>query len=613
MKKILSISAIFVGIGLIICLIVGFCLPIDVSVAKGSAVVFKLLTGFEFFIKYLPPLIFTGFTISCAVQYGRNPEGSAERYSPAMFKRYKFVMITALIITAVITFATEVGGLYIRYNKNKIINQPKLINEYVKVGNNLFENGYYERAMVYADAALKLNPDSRAAQNLKDKSDVEINRQNNINYRFRLYEAANEDLNSVTQVKIDADQILAVYNCYTKAKECYENKEWFNAHYYAELGKSLATPKDPNLKQLQIISTSAWNNLTQQTKLAKNQDQINFDRKYEGYKALVEKDDLKAYYIFKELFETSPDLQRDPDVKFYLEIAENRVHEKYFFIDETFELASFESANDVYYAYPYKDGSKDIIYFKGVSTVQATGNSIQYLRNLTIESIDANGELFRTMTVPYAKVLPVDCKSINSTTKMLMGIDDKADFVPYIMLNSVGRDKPNTEIRAKFIYADGSTETNTDYLLLPLPYSDFLMLETVGQNPDLMPIPNLFKMVKRASEFGFSPEIFCQSLLSRLMFPVVIILIILYLAAFGWINRININDYFKMSWAFAFPFMFVIGVLFYRVILFCFKLINFAVLGFVNGIVPAIFVCLGINIFCFVGLSLYFCGRRSRM
>ena len=74
-------------------------------------------------------------------------------------------------------------------------------------------------------------------------------------------------------------------------------------------------------------------------------------------------------------------------------------------MDETLELESFEDANDIHFAYKYPDGSKDVVYCKGVTTVAGTGKSIQYLRELSICSMDKDGKLFRTMSVPYAKVL----------------------------------------------------------------------------------------------------------------------------------------------------------------------------------------------------------------
>lgn len=611
MKKIWSVLSFFLVFGLVVCFVVGFCSNVSVSVPKGSAFLYKLLTGLKYFIKYLPILTITGFVVSCSVYFGRNSEGSTSRFSKAMNERYKLVMITSLIIAFVLTICTEVCGVLINQKNTAIVNQPKLINDYISVGNKLFDNGYYERAMRYADAALKLDGNSEKASDLKAKADIEINRAKTSNLRIKLYESV-EEAEKVERVKIDAAQINEVYKLYQQAKEAFDNKEWFNAHYYAELGINLATPKDPNLEELKKISTAAWNNLSEYHDLAKNDKQQAFDKKYEGYLALVQKDDLKAYYIFRELYLSSREFQSDPDVVFYLEIAENRINERYFFVDETFELESFENANDIYFANEYQDGSKDIIYFKGMTTVEETGNSIQYLRDFTIKSVDSNGKLFRTMHTPYAKVLPVSTKSLTLNTKSLMGITDDIEYVPYIMLRSVGRDVPNNENIPVYTYENGNIENNSDYMIMAIPYNDFIMLESITNEPDNISIIQLFKLVFSVSRYGYSSEVFGQSFMNRLYYPLMIVILFLILAAFAWNNRIGTNTYFKFSWLIAFPIFLIVAAVFYSAVMYIYKLINYAILGGF-GIPSGIIIGGVFYAVLFIIVSILFLARNSKV
>ena len=362
MKKIFGILSIFIGIGLIVSFVMGFLSDVPSTVPQSSVVVYKIMTSLQNFGRYIPGVAITGFVVSCSVHFGRNSEGSTERFSKAMMDRFKVVMIVSISVAFLLTICTEVLVLVTANKKASIINRPKIVNDYINVGNKLFDNGYYERAMNYADAALKLSPNEKNALNLRDRADVEINRARTSNIRFKLYESV-EEAEKVDRVVIDAEQINEVYKLYEKAQTAYDKKEWFNAHYYSELGIKLATSKDPNLEELKKLSTAAWNNLTEYHNLAKTEGQLLFEKKYQGYLALVQKDDLKAYYIFRELYQSSREMQSDPDVVFYLQIAENRINERSFFVDETFELKSFESANDVYFAYEYADGSQDVIYF----------------------------------------------------------------------------------------------------------------------------------------------------------------------------------------------------------------------------------------------------------
>ena len=611
MKKIIGILAIFLGIGLILSFVAGFVSNVPDNVPQTSVTVYKLMTGLQYFSRYLPGIAITGFVVSCSVHFGRNAEGSTERFSKAMMDRFKIVMIISIVIAFVLTLSSEVIGLVTANVKNSIVNRPKIVNEYISVGNKLFENGYYERAMSYADAALKLSPNEKKAINLKDRADVEINRARTSNIRFKLYESV-EEAEKVDRVVIDAQQINEVYKLYQKAQEAYDNKEWFNAHYYSELGIKLATPKDPNLEELKKLSTASWNNLTEYHNLAKSEGQLTFERKYEGYLALVQKDDLKAYYIFRELYQSSREMQSDPDVVFYLEIAENRINERSFFIDETFELQSFESANDIYFSYEYADGSRDIVYFKGMTAVASTGNSIQYLRGLTVVSVDRSGEVFRTMTVPYAKVLPVSVKTLTPTTKALMGIDDSIDYVPYILLKSVGRDSPDLHNEPLYIYQNGETANTPEYLLLSIPYADFLILENSAASPEAMSLPTLFKFTHMASTYGFCNEVYGQAFMNRCFYPLWILVIFILLASFGWNNRIGPTQYFKFSWAFAFIPFILVSMLFNQLMNFLFRLMNYVLLGGF-GITGGMIAGLVLYILMLVCVSVIFVSRNSRV
>ncbi len=611
MKKIFGILSIFIGLGLVVSFVTGFMSGVPASVPSSSVFLYKFMISLQNFSKYIPAVAITGYVVSCSVHFGRNAEGSTERFSKAMMDRFKIVMIVSISIAFLLTICTEALGLLTENKKTSIINRPKIVNDYINVGNKLFDNGYYERAMNYADAALKLSPNEKKAINLRDRADVEINRARTSNIRFKLYESVEEAV-KVDHVVIDPEQIGEVYQLLLKAKDAFEKKEWFNAHYYSELGVKLATPKDPNLEELKKLSTSAWNNLTEYHDLAKNEGQMIFEKKYQGYLALVEKDDLKAYYIFRELYQSSREMQSDPDVVFYLQIAENRINERSFFVDETFELKSFESANDVYFAYEFADGSKDIVYFKGMTTVASTGNSIQYLRALTIVSVSRAGEVIRTMTVPYAKVLPVSVKTLTPTTKALMGIDDSIDCVPYIMLKSVGRDSPDIHNEPLYTYQSGETATTPEYLLLSIPYDDFLLLEKSTSTPETMPLPSLIKLVRMAVQYGFCSEVYGQAMMNRLYYPLWILIYFILLAVFGWNNRIDPDKYFKFSWAFAFIPFIMISMIFYKMIMFLFRLINYVLLGGL-GISSGMVAGLVLYIVMLIVVSVAFLSRHSRI
>ena len=583
MKKIFTILGVFLGLGFVVCFAAGMFGHVPQDVAARSSFLYKFCIGIEYFARFLPAMIISGFVISLSVYFGHNSQGSSQGFSQAMGDRFKIVIIAGLVCTFLVTLTNETFSLWSRQKRTELVNKTKIIKEYIDVGNLLLENGLNERALVYANAALKLNPNSKEARDLKSRADMEINRIFTSGLRFDLTRAQPLEVTDNSLI-MNVDQINDSYKCLLQARSAFENEQWFNAHYYSELGLKLTDPKNPNLDELRTISSQAWNNITQKHKETKSEEFAIYDQKYKGYLALVNKNDLEAYYIFRGLYENYDELKRDNDVVFYLEVATNRIEQQYFFVDETLELESFESANDVYFSYTHDNGAKEIVYFKGVTSVQSTGQSIQYLRDLTIVSLNSHGRFLRKLNVPYAKLMPVSVKNLTAATKEMLLIDEKTDFVPYLLLKAVGRDDPTIQFGPTYSYPDGSTETTPEYLIFPLKYSDFLLLEESPNNPENNSLFYLFKFVKNANDFGFSREQYGQTLLNRLLFPLYFLMLIIMLAAFAWDNRVGGNQMFRFAWVFGFPFIIIISAFFYKLALILFKLINYTILCAADGL-----------------------------
>ena len=608
MKKIIGILSLFLGIGFLLCFIAGLVIPVSVQIPDNSRFMYKFCNGMEYFLMFLPSVLFAGILVSYSVYFGHNSENTAKRFSHAMISRYKIVMITGLISVLLLSLSNETLGIMLKQKKQKIINRPKIIQQYIDSGISLYNQGLYERSQLYAKAALKLNPNSKEARDLINKTDMEINRSHINELRFDLTNAEpikDED----NSLKIDEKQLLDAYKCLLKATSAYDEKKWFDAHYYAEMGIKLASSKDPNVQKLRTISAESWNNLTELHKGAKTKEEEIYEQEYKGFTALMEDDDLQAYYIFRYLNETYPELERDNDVQFYLKVAQERVEQKYFFIDETFELQSYEDANDVYFCYNQLDGSTDIIYFKGLTNLKSAGSAVQYLRDFTILKIK-NNKWFRTMHVPYAKLMPVSVKSLNSATKSMLGISDEADFVPYIQLKSIGRDDSGQEFVPEYTYASGEVSGLPEYLIYPMPYSDFLLLEKTASNPKTMPLSTLFTLNSKASDYGFTVELFRHTLLNRLLYPLFLLSVMILLAAFSWNFRIGDTLFFRMGWVFSFPFFIAIMFVFYNIAIYVFKLINYALVMLSAG-KGALFAGIGIYVLLLLLSSVYFLSRKT--
>ena len=609
MKKIFTILSVFLGLGFVVCIVAGMFATVPQDVSSRSVFLYRFCIGIEHFARFLPAMSISGFVISLSVYFGHNSQGSTQGFSAAMGDRFKMIIISGLICTFLVTLTNETFSLWSRKKRTELVNKTKVIKEYIDVGNLLLENGLNERALVYANAALKLNPNSKEARDLKSRADMEINRIYTSTLRFDLTSAQPLETTDNSLI-MNLEQINDSYKCLLQARSAYDNEQWFNAHYYAELGIKLTDPKNPNVDELKTISAQAWNNITQKHKNINSPEYEIYDQKYKGYLALVNKNDLEAYYIFRALYENYDDLKRDSDVNFYLDVATRRIEQQYFFVDETLELESFESANDVYFSYTHDNGAKEIVYFKGVTSVQSTGQSIQYLRDLTIVSLNSHGRFLRKLSVPYAKLMPVSVKNLTAATKEMLLIDEKTDFVPYLLLKAVGRDDPEITFGPTYSFPDGSTETSPEYLIFPLKYSDFLLLEDSPNNPEDSSLFYLFKFVKNANDFGFSLEQYGQTMLNRLLFPLYFLLLFILLACFAWDNRVGGNQMFRFAWVFGFPFIIVISAFFYKFAYILFKLINYTILCIAPGMAALALGAL-VYIILMIILSISFMSRHT--
>lgn len=577
MKKILVVLAALLVAGFVLCSGIAFFRAVPAEIPQSMVFQYKILSGLSIFLDILPVLVLSGFAAGCSVFFGRNSEGSLSRFSAAMFRRYKTVMILSIICVFLLTVVAEIASPAVNGKRGSIRNRRGLIDEYLRVGNSLYENGFYARAGNYARAVLALDPDSSEAENLEFLAEEKQNSSVSSGGAASVIEkkSAGHDT-SVDRADVDGGRILEAYGCFVKAQEAFDSGSWFNAHYFAENGIMLSSSKDPNLGRLKEISAEAWNNLTERQNTEKSDSQKIFARKYEGYKALIGHDDLKAYYIFKELSRISDEMSRDPDVVFYLDIASARINDRYFFTDETLGLDSLESASDVYFACTYPDGSRDIFYIKGVTSVAATGNSIQYLRGLAVESVDSNGNFVREMKVPYAKVLPVSVDYIDAGTRKSYGIEDGTDEVPFVMLKSIGRDSDTGHL-PEYNYADGSVGGGDEYMLLPLPFEDLVMIEKSSVNFDGMPLPSLFGFIRSAEKYGYQQQLCVQIFMNRILYPLFMLWILVFAAAFAWNSRIGLEQVFRFSWIFLFPFFFGLVFVFFSAMQFVFRMMNYII------------------------------------
>jgi hypothetical protein len=303
--------------------------------------------------------------------------------------------------------------------------------------------------------------------------------------------------------------------------------------------------------------------------------------------ALLSGDSITAYYIFHELQKTHP---KETDVDRYSVLAEQMLLTSYFFIDEITDLPYFETASDVCFSLARSDGGQDIVFIHGITSLKNTGGLVQYFRLLRINSYDKDGGFLRSIEAPYAKLIEFQ------------------DGRPYIILEGLDRDKEGVISAPIYTPAPGDGVT-ANTLLLNLPYEDLLQIIEASSGGETMSIPSLYAFIPKAALYGFSSEVFLQTLMSRLCYPFVLIILFIVFAIFAWNYRIGKEQSFKLSWLIILPIL--TGVIYFvlRGTVYLEKIFNYVLIGLFPFYAPAMFIAF-FSLFI-LGLSFRFLALRS--
>ena len=133
MKRVLQILIGYLLFCFCVCMAFRFFTGTLPPLIAKEQTLYRLYSGLELFCRILPALSVTGFVIGYAVSFGRNPSGSERRFSQAMFRRYRGVVVTSLVLSLVLTAASEIGTPILSAKQKQLERMPFLVQEYVRV------------------------------------------------------------------------------------------------------------------------------------------------------------------------------------------------------------------------------------------------------------------------------------------------------------------------------------------------------------------------------------------------------------------------------------------------------------------------------------------------
>lgn len=575
-----------------LCVGAGFIFSEEPDWALINPMLYKFQTGLLYFFNLLPAIFITGILVGYSWGFGKKKVNPTHRFSEIFVVYLKNVLITSLICTSLCFIAAEVGIPLISYSRTNMEENTKNTAEYIGLAKKNLAIGDYGTALFYANYVLDISPDSAEA--------IELVRFIEENQFLQRQDKLVQEKSEVTSIITSKTASMTIPELMQSAIDCYASKDYFNAHYYASLVLEISKSRDGNLASAKQLASDAWNKLTEIDAFENDLSGQVFYRKKEGYTALTSGDYSKAYYIFYDLLEKYP---LDYDIKNFYEISKELLSTRYFFIDETLDKQQFEKFRNVFFTLPRLDGGKDIISIKGITSIETTGGMIQYLRGFSIVSYDKNERWLMSLSVPYAKMCSYPLENMSQELIDYISEISNTRFVPYIFLKSVDRKSESIFLEPRFEKSEDYKPEFTTSYVMPLPFEDFSMLCDVSHGPDTMSLISLYRFARIASDYGYSTEIYFQSLINRLSYPLLLLICFIFSSILAWNSRIFVDDSFKFTWLILFPIIIALSYTLVRAIRFVLSLLFYAILAYVGN--AALFISLFILV-----LLLFLCLLR---
>ncbi|MBQ9624116.1 MAG: hypothetical protein IJR39_12395 [Treponema sp.] len=605
MRKTGIIVAIYSVIAFAICLLISHLMKNLPVLLPGENSSYILTRAFLFFCKFLPALVFSGFLIGCAIAYGKDSEKAQIKYSPLIMEHFRKTMIASIIIVLIVSFITEVFVPLFEQRQARAKIKPVLFSEFMTLSKDYFDKGNMSLAFEYSYNALLLSPKDKDALYINEHANAELN-----SLKMVLDRPEEPKFVFVPAKETKGETITSLLN---KARVAAEKENWFDAHYYAYLAVEVGDEKDINLEEANRLASEAWNHLFDPSVIKETDEQILFRKKREAYRTLIRGDNVEAYYQFLEIANFSDVAARDPDVSKFLVIAEQRLVEQCFFIEEVENLRRFEAYNNIYFAIPHDDGSKDVVYIRGITPVKNSGRMVQYLRGFSLFTYSKDGDFLRSIYVPYAKMLSQTTDSFDESAKLHFGIKDSFKTVPYLMLECVSKTDRNGRISPVYEYDADYTKENEPYLnnyfVLGLPQKDFNLLCDAAAGSRKMSLISLIRFLPKTLEYGYSYEVYNSDFLFRVTYPLIMLICCIFMACMAWNYRLNDSQLFKFKWIFLMP---AITVILYFVIecgLYICRMLNYALVVMLGG--GAVFVSIPLLVVILLIVCVNFVSRTA--
>jgi hypothetical protein len=291
-----------------------------------------------------------------------------------------------------------------------------------------------------------------------------------------------------------------------KANEYFRNEDYFSALYNADLAFKL-DPSRQDAQRLAAESREAIRSL--EPDRSEKEAKIYFERKREGFNKLEEGDSIGAYYIFKELSESSAE---DGDIQEFLERSLKKISEISFFIDEAEQYTTLPGIDDIVFL-------EDDLTLIHIDKMIILKEEKAFFFGIEVITIDKTGEISRYFKAPYGKFV----SGSNSNS---------------IIMHAIDRENSNLSIKPEYLI--GTPGSPEDIILRLTPkLEELVYLTQVTNSSKFMNVLELFHFASIYNNYGYIKEPAQITLLERILKPFTFLIVSFISVSFGWMLRIR--------------------------------------------------------------------------
>ncbi len=284
-----------------------------------------------------------------------------------------------------------------------------------------------------------------------------------------------------------------------KAEAALQDKHLFDAHWYATLAQRLSKAGSPMAAQAERLAAETWNKIAS-TMPDEEAAKAEFGRKKYAYQATLAGDWIRAYYVFVDLQRRNPS---DPELPGFIAQSEAGVSALSFFLDEaSYDLGQVYT--DVLFSVPEDGGGRDVVFAKKFRVFQDAA----YAEGLVAAGFDGAHRRVWTVSVPYAKVIPI---STSSPDELASASAERSAIL------LVGLDRTEEQKRSEPVYQGmGRQDDISTRLMLKVPFEDLLLAASVQRDLSALSLNDLDRAADRLRSLGFREERFRGETITRL-------------------------------------------------------------------------------------------------